>query len=310
MSADILNLGGIITKLIVPNVTREPTNVVLCYEDPEQYLSDSFYLGGIIGRFANRIKIGQFELEGETYQLATNNGGHHLHGGNKGFNKVFWEVKDKTQSSITLFYRSEHMEEGYPGNLDVTVKYTLTDTNQLVIDYHATTDQTTIINLTNHSYFNLSGDPDHKVLDHQLKIYADSVIEVDQLIPTGQLLSTKDTALDFHKPKALGASVYAPELKDAFGYDNCYVFQGEGLKTMAELTCPSSGITLTASSTEPSMQLYTANYLTEPFQNHAGVCLETQHFPDSPNHVHFPSTILTPDQAFESQTIYAFGVVN
>ena len=309
MSAEILSYGGIIHTLNVPNRGGETINVVLNYEDPEAYLNDKFYLNAIIGRYANRISNGRFSVEGKKYVLANNLGKNHLHGGINGFNSVLWEVEKVASNKLELQYTSPHMDEGYPGNLTIKVNYTITEENELVIDYQAITDQSTVLNLTNHAYFNLSGGKEPTIKDHVLSIYSDTILAVDaDLIPTGEYIDVKGTVFDFTFKRILGSAINnnAPALQHTKGYDHCYVFEGENLKPMAKLESHQSGIVMTTYSTEPGMQLYTGNHLLAPFQAYAGACLETQHYPDSPNKPSFPATTLEPDQEFSSKTVYKF----
>lgn len=314
MEVDITNYGGIVTAIRIPDRNKEPGDVVLGFDSLDGYLGEHPYFGAIIGRYGNRINKGRFTLEGQEYTLAQNNGNNHLHGGITGFDKVLWTAsKEKTLESVTLKlgYVSRDMEEGYPGNLMVEVDYTLNDSNELIIAYRATTDKTTHLNLTNHSYFNLNncrGD----ILDHELMIDADNVTELnDESIPTGMILPVEGTCFDFRTAKPIGRDIE----ETAPGYDINYVINnadGE-LQRMAAVYHEKSGRSMDVLTTEPGVQLYTSNYIEEipgkegiTYRKHAAVCLETQHFPDTPNQPSFPSTILNPGEEYNQVTIYRF----
>jgi aldose 1-epimerase len=314
------NDGGIITSIVVPDRNGRPGDIVLGFDDLQAYAKDSPYFGAIVGRYGNRIAKGHFTLDGHTYTLAVNNGPNHLHGGLKGFDKVIWHAEPLAGSTgLVLSRRSPDGEEGYPGNLDVRVTYRLTDDNRLVIDYHATTDKATPVNLTQHSYFNLAGEGD--VLGHELTIDADRYTPVDaNLIPTGELAPVEGTPFDFRKSTAIGARIDTPnpQLKNAGGYDHNWVLtrKGTGLQLAARVVEPKTGRTLEVSTTQPGLQFYSGNFLDgtlkgkggRVYVKHAGLCLETQHFPDSPNHPDFPSTILRPGEQYDTQTVFRFGV--
>jgi aldose 1-epimerase len=314
------NYGGIITSIVVPDRNGRPGDIVLGFDDLQAYVKDSPYFGAIVGRYGNRIAKGHFTLDGHTYTLAVNNGPNHLHGGLKGFDKVIWHAEPLAGSTgLVLSRRSPDGEEGYPGNLDVRVTYRLTDDNRLVIDYHATTDKATPVNLTQHSYFNLAGEGD--VLGHELTIDADRYTPVDaNLIPTGELAPVEGTPFDFRKSTAIGARIDTPnpQLKNAGGYDHNWVLnrKGTGLQLAARVVEPKTGRTLEVSTTQPGLQFYSGNFLDGTLKSkdgrvyvkHAGLCLETQHFPDSPNHPDFPSTILRPGEQYDTQTVFRFGV--
>jgi aldose 1-epimerase len=314
------NYGGIITSIVVPDRNGRPGDIVLGFDDLQAYVKDSPYFGAIVGRYGNRIAKGHFALDGHTYTLAVNNGPNHLHGGLKGFDKVIWHAEPLAGSTgLVLSRRSPDGEEGYPGNLDVRVTYRLTDDNRLVIDYHATTDKATPVNLTQHSYFNLAGEGD--VLGHELTIDADRYTPVDaNLIPTGELAPVEGTPFDFRKSTAIGARIDTPnlQLKNAGGYDHNWVLnrKGTGLQLAARVVEPKTGRTLEVSTTQPGLQFYSGNFLDgtlkgkggRVYVKHAGLCLETQHFPDSPNHPDFPSTILRPGEQYDTQTVFRFGV--
>ncbi|MTI38928.1 aldose epimerase family protein [Fulvivirga lutimaris] len=310
ISLKALNLGGIITELLVPDRKGELVNVVLGYNNISDFLSDDFYLGCIAGRFANRVAEGKLTIDGKAYQLAINNGKNHLHGGIKGFNKVYWEVSQVSESKLAFNYTSPHLEEGYPGNLDVTVTYELTEANELVIEYKAITDQETVINLTNHSYFNLSGAENGDILDHTVQIFTDSLVDVNEdQIPTGIIQNVTNTPFDFQEERNLNEAMeeYKSNDKTAIGFDHCYAYGDKRFKQMATVASAASGIAMEVYSTEPGMQLYTGNHLTAPFKQYQALCLETQHYPDSPNQPDFPGTSLKPNEEFNSKTVYQFS---
>lgn len=306
-----LNLGGIIQKIKVPDKNQSMADVVLGFDQPEDYLAPHPYFGALIGRYANRIAEGQFQLEGKLHQLSTNEGGHTLHGGIKGFDKKFWDVtKNPDGLSFTLTYEGPDGEEGFPGRLKVEVTYTLSKGRELIIDYKATTDKSTPINFTNHSYFNLSGGAED-IRNHELWINADHFTAVnDQLIPSGEIFTVKGSK-DFRTHKNIGQELaHLPH-----GFDHNYVLNQAPLRDpKARLFHPASGRMLEIFTTEPGLQFYSGNFLdgsligknNQPYYKHQGLCLETQHFPDSPNHAQFPDTILRPGALFQSKTIYKF----
>jgi len=314
------NYGLIITRIDVPDRTGQPGNVVFGFDNLARYLQGHPFFGAIAGRYANRIALGRFTLDGETHQLAVNNGPNHLHGGLKGFDKQLWTPggshADADCAWFECSHQSPHGDQHYPGTLDVTVRYTLTPDAALRIDYHATTDRPTVINLTNHSFFNLSGNGD--ILRHELQLNASHYTPVGPgLIPTGEIDSVAGSPLDFTQPTAIGARDMQAGLAVP-GYDHNFVIDrsGTGLVRAAFVTDPASGRTLECLTTEPGVQLYTFNFAPEEgivcadgirFHRHGGFCLETQHFPDSPNHPNFPSTVLRPGQRFHSTTVYRFG---
>ena len=306
MSAKIMTYGAILTELQAPDRSGVMTNVVLGADNFDQYLKGFPGSAAVIGRFANRIAKARFALDGVEYKLAANNGPNHLHGGPKGFAQVVWQAKPlpvgPREAAVRFTYLSKDGEEGYPGNLTVKVTYTLTDDNALRIDYEATTDKATPVNLTNHAYFNLAGSGD--VLDHELWLAADRYTPADdQLIPTGQIAGVKGTPLDFTTPTRIGARInqFKPGLN---GYDHNFVLGGDGksLVLAARAIDPKSGRVMEVRTTQPGVQLYTGNHL-----KHGGFCLETQHYPDSVNRPDFPSTILRPGQTFKSTTAFAFS---
>lgn len=314
MEVQITNYGGIITSLKVPDRDGNIENIVLGFDNLQDYLDGHPYFGALIGRYGNRIAYGRFDLDGTEYQLATNNGENHLHGGEKGFDKVLWGAEIIDGETLQLSYLSPDGEEGYPGNLEVMVAYTLTDENELLIDYEARTDKTTHINLTAHSYFNLTGDLSSTILDHQLKLYAGHYTPVnEQLIPTGEIEQVDGTPFDFQDFNPIGSRIGQVE----GGYDHNYVLddRSDNLSRAAELLDPESGRKLSVYTTEPGIQFYSGNFLDGslispdgiPYQQHAGLCLEPQHFPNSPNQPEFPPTILRPGDIYESQTIYSFS---
>ncbi len=318
-----IGYGGIITSLRVPDRSGKLDDVVLGFEKLEDYLKEHPFFGAIIGRYGNRIAKGQFTLGGQTYKLAVNNGPNHLHGGNKGFDKVLWDVAPVAGNNALTFTRtSPDGEEGYPGNLRVQVTYTLTDKNELIVDYSATTDKATPVNLTQHSYFNLAGQASGDVLGHELMLNADRYTPVDDtLIPTGELAPVAGTPFDFRKPTAIGARINGshPQLKAGGGYDHNWVLnrKGSGLQLAARVTEPRTGRTLEIATTEPGIQFYSGNFLDGKltgkegavYKHRTGFCLETQHFPDSPNQPKFPSTILKPGEGYKTRTVFTFGVV-
>lgn len=315
MAVQIINYGGIITSLQVPGKDGQPANVVLGYDSLQGYLQkDNPYFGALIGRYGNRIAKGRFTLDGKTYTLAGNNGGNSLHGGIKGFDKVIWQAGAVTDSSIQLSYLSKDGEEGFPGNLEVTVVYTLTSGNSLQIDYTATTDKATPVNLTQHSYFNLSGGTDSTILDHELQINASRFTAVNQeLIPTGTLPAVDKGPMDFRTFKKIGRDI----AQVPGGYDHNWVLdrKTDKLEKIATLYHAGSGRAMDVLTTEPGVQFYAGNFLDgslrytwqgRKYVKHAGLCLETQHFPDSPNQPSFPSTILQPGATYRQTTKYHF----
>ncbi|MBY0478251.1 MAG: galactose mutarotase [Chitinophagaceae bacterium] len=312
----ITTYGGIVTSWVTPDKDGNKSNVVLGFDSLSGYLAKPPYFGAIIGRYGNRIAKGRFKIDTAIYQLATNNGENHLHGGNKGYDKVVWDAtpSDST-ASLTLTYLSKDGEEGYPGNLNITVVYTLTDENELLIEYSAETDKATVVNLTNHSYFNLTGDVNNTILDHQLQINASKYTPVDAgLIPTGELKDVNGTAFDFLQPHKIGERIAAVE----GGYDHNFVLtrNGSDLELVATLSDSVSGRKLEVFTTEPGLQFYSGNFLDGTIKTsdgksinlHTGLCLETQHFPDSPNKPAFPSTLLKPGEKYHTVTKYKVSV--
>lgn len=303
MIVRVMNWGGTITEILVPNHEGELTNVILGSKHWADFRNGFQGAASTIGRVANRIAKANFELDGKSYPLFANHGKHHLHGGKRGFDQVLWSgsivSRSKKAVAVRFNYHSPDGEEGYPGNLNVSVIYKLDDANRLTLTYEASTDKPTIVNLTNHAYFNLGGGGD--IFDHELQINADHFTKADaELIPTGEIAQVKGTPLDFRKTQRVGARIGL--LKPMTGYDHNYVINGDGgLVFVAKLFDPKSGRAMEVHSTEPGVQLYTGNHL-----RHRGLCLETQHYPDSIHHPEFPSIILRPHQRFESQTSFRF----
>lgn len=319
----VTNYGAKIVSLMVPDKSGQLTDVVLGHPSIDDYLtSQEPYFGAVCGRVGNRIAKGQFTLEGVTYQLAVNNGPNHLHGGLKGFNAQVWEVKRVSDSSIELFYLSPDGEEGYPGNLQVTIIYNLTEDNALDIIYKAETDKTTILNLTNHSYFNLSGQGDPSIGDHLLMLNAETYLPTDETaIPYGDPQSVKDTPMDFTEPFSIGERINDDfeQLHFGNGYDHTFVLEKPSPEEYAYAgicESPKTGIKMEIYTTEPGLQLYTGNWMTGNFAGKQGkhypyrsaVCFETQHYPDSINKPDYPTTLLHPGEEFESRTTYKFTV--
>lgn len=328
----VMDYGGIVQSIEVPDRDGNLADVVLGYDDLGGYLEDTSYFGAIIGRYGNRIGGANFELDGVTYPLLANNGPNHLHGGKVGFDKRLWSAtpldgQDQEGVGVRLAYESADGEEGYPGRLAVEVDYRLTDNNELVIDYRATTDKPTIVNLTNHSYFNLSGAED--ILDHKMWLNAGQFTPVDEtLIPTGELRDVADSAFDFRYPKAIGRDIDTDDeqLRFGSGYDHNFVLRkpqiaeppgGRAAEIMvfeaARVTDSSTGRVMEVETSEPGVQLYTGNWLSglgkagKTYGRRSGFCLETQHHPDSPNKPEFPSTVLRPGEQYRSRTIYRFS---
>lgn len=323
MEVRAINYGGIIVSLRVPDKNGKLDDVVLGFDTLDGYLDKSPYFGAIVGRNGNRIANGKFTLDGKEYSLAKNNGPNALHGGLKGFDKAIWEAEpfqNKHGKGVAFTYTSRDGEEGYPGNLTAKVTYTLSEKNELVFDYQATTDKATPVNLTQHSYFNLAGEGTGDVLKHELTLNADRFTPVDKtLIPTGELRAVKGTPLDFTKPTAVGARIDDNYEQIAFGggYDHNFVINRKtgDLQLAARVYEPTSGRVMEVYTTEPGVQFYSGNFLDGTITGKQGhvykrryaLCLETQHFPDSPNHAEFPSTILRPGQTLHSRTMYKFS---
>jgi len=318
VTVTISNYGGTVTSWVTPDKHGNKSSVIIGMDSLSEYLKKPPYFGALIGRYGNRIGDAKFTLDGKTYQLAANNGKNSLHGGNKGFDKVVWDATpgtDSTRPSLTLSYLSKDGEEGYPGNLKVTVVYSLSNDDELNIDYTAETDKATPVNLTNHSYFNLTGSTANTILNHTLMIDADHYTPVDtSLIPTGKIEPVKGTPFDFTKAEAIGARIDSVK----GGYDHNFVLnrKDSSLQLVAVLSDTMSGRKLEVYTTEPGLQFYSGNFLDGKFSSHDGkpvnfrtaLCLETQHFPDSPNKPNFPSTILKPGQKYHTETKYKISV--
>lgn len=327
MEARITNYGGILVSLKVPDAAGRLADVVLGFDTLAEYEGGHPYFGAIIGRYGNRIAKGKFTLDGHEAQLGLSNGEHSLHGGKVGFDKKIWKVvraEVKAGSPVLeLSYVSPDGEEGYPGTLSCIVTYTLTAANELRIDYAATTDKTTVVNLTNHSYFNLAGAGSGPIGGHVLQLFCEAYTDTDrELIPTGILTPVQGTPFDFLSPHAVGGRIDSPgvpALEYGFGYDHNFVISGEPgkLREAAKVIEPKSGRVMECLTTEPGVQLYTANQMVEPIPGKDGkvygkrgaFCLETQHYPDSPNHEAFPSTVLKPGEEYKTTTIYRFSTV-
>ncbi|MGI9456198.1 MAG: aldose epimerase family protein [Aeoliella sp.] len=324
MTVKITNYGAIITSIVVPDRNGKLADIALGYNRVEDYINavDKPYFGAIVGRFGNRIAKGEFTLQGETYTLAKNNGENHLHGGVIGFDKVVWDANfDRTNNKIELSYLAKDKEEGYPGNLSITVTYTLTNDNRIVVDYHATTDKSTPINLTQHTYFNLKGEGEGTILDHELMLNAKEYTPVDEtLIPTGEMPAVTGTPFDFTTAKAIGRDINQThdQLKFGLGYDHNWILDREGRENEMTLAArvyePASGRVLEIHTTEPGIQFYCGNFLDgrlkgksgKAYVHRGGFCLETQHYPDSPNQPNFPSSILQPGNEYKTRTTFHF----
>jgi aldose 1-epimerase len=328
IEVQLTNYGGIITSLRTPDRAGHFSDIVLGYDNLAAYVANSPYFGAIVGRYANRIARGHFTLDGTTYTLAVNNGPNSLHGGLRGFDKVVWNARpfqNQEGQGVTLDYTSPNGEEGYPGTLHTTVTYTLTPDDRLIVDYQATTDKATPINLSQHSYWNLAGNASRDILGHVLTINADAITPVDStLIPTGEIATVAGTPFDFRTPTPIGARIdqrQNTQIHYGNGYDHNFVLNRGGtapdaLVLAARVVEPSSGRTLEVTTTEPGLQFYSGNFLDGSnvgkgcvvYHFRYGLALETQHYPDSPNHPNFPSTILRPGQQYHSRTVFRFGV--
>ncbi|MBP4137356.1 aldose epimerase family protein [Flavobacterium geliluteum] len=324
MEVDIITFGGIITDLKVPNKEGVSENVVIGFNSLQQYEKENPFFGALIGRFGNRIAKGKFSLDGKEYSLAINNAPNALHGGPEGFHRVVWkavEAKSGATASLKLSYLAKDGEEGYPGNLQVFVTYTLNNNNELSVQYEATTDKKTVVNLTQHSYFNLSADFSKTILDHEITLNADKIVPVDAtLIPTGKLEDVANTPFDFRKPKLVGKEIgfKNQQLERGKGYDHCWVLNNsaKGKTVIAKAYHAASGRILEVTTDEPGIQFYSGNFLdgTLPMRNQGtyayrtGFCLETQHFPDAPNQKDFPTTVLNPREKYNTTTTFKFSV--
>lgn len=318
------NYGATITSIVVPDRDGNMGDIALGYNSVESYINavDKPYFGSVVGRYGNRIAKGTFSIEGEEYTLATNNGENHLHGGTIGFDKVVWDAKPIGDNTIEFSYLAKDMEEGYPGNVEVKVTYTLTDDNELRVDYHATTDKTTHVNVTQHTYFNLKGEGNGTILDHELMLNAKQYTPVDEgLIPTGDTPNVAGTPFDFTTAKPIGRDIDQDhqQLEIGLGYDHNWILdkggkQGE-LTLAAVLSEPTTGRVVEVSTTEPGVQFYSGNFLDgrlkgksgKTYEYRGGLCLETQHYPDSPNQPNFPSTLLKPGDEYQSTTVFKFS---
>jgi aldose 1-epimerase len=319
----VISLGGIVTHLMTPDRTGAVADIVLGFDSLDGYLNEHPYFGAIIGRYGNRIAKARFAIDGTTYSLAANNGPNHLHGGEKGFDKVVWQAEPQDTPAgqrVVFTSTSPDGEEGYPGTLHTKVTYTLTHDNTLVIDYEATTDKTTPVNLTHHSYFNLAGHNSGDILGQEMMIDADRYTPVDDtLIPTGELAPVEGTPFDFRQSTPIGARINQQgneQIKYGLGYDHNWVTNGSGFRRVARAYDPKSGRTLEVATTEPGLQFYSGNFLDGSvtgkggavYNHRTGFCLETQHFPDSPNQPSFPTTLLKPGETYRTRTVYTFGV--
>ena len=325
MTVRATNYGAIITSIMVPDRNGNLADIALGYDRVEDYINavDKPYFGAVVGRYGNRIAKGEFTLDGETYSLLKNNGENHLHGGAIGFDKVVWTVDDYVEGkSLTLSYLAKDMEEGYPGNLRLTVTYTLKGDNSLVVDYYATTDKATPVNVTQHTYFNLKGEGESTILNHELMLNAKKYTPVDEgLIPTGEMPAVAGTPFDFTTAKSIGRDIgkQDEQLSFGLGYDHNWVLDKGGkdgeLTLAAQVYESTSGRAMEIHTTEPGIQFYCGNFLDgrlrgksgKPYVHRGGFCLETQHFPDSPNQTNFPSTILKPGDKYESKSVFKFS---
>jgi aldose 1-epimerase len=322
VQVSILTYGGTLAQFLAPDSQGNLGDILLGFDSVDGFLGAHPFFGVLVGRYGNRIAGARFSLEGQEYTLAQNNGPNHLHGGPGGFHQVVWKASvDEANNALHLSHHSPDGEEGYPGNLDLSVVYSLSEANELKIDYSATTDKTTVLNLTNHAYFNLAGSG--SILEHQAQLFASRFIPIDEtLIPVGELRAVKGTPMDFTSPSAIGAQIAADDeqIKIAGGYDHCWVIDGEPgeLRIAARVSDPASGRVLETWTTQPGVQFYTSNFLDgslsgkggQSYGKHAGFCLETQHFPDSPNQPTFPSTVLRPGETYRETTIYRVSVAD
>jgi aldose 1-epimerase len=312
----LTNLGGTIISILAPDRKGKLEDIVLGFDSVEGYLNPHPYIGTIVGRYANRIGSAKFMLDGTEYKLAQNAGKNHLHGGMKGYDKVLWNSSpyaDLDRAGIMMSYHSYDMEEGYPGNLKVDVHFSLNEASELTIEYCATTDKNTYLNLTHHGYFNLNG-ARNTIYDHEIQINAGAYVETDaDLIPTGKIIKLKGGPLDLRKMKSIGTEI----VKLENGYDHCYIIDRikDGPELAAAVYHPSSGRKMELFTTEPAVQFYSSNFLTGlqgkgnfKYRKHLALCLEAQHYPDSPNQPHFPSTLLKPDDIYRQKTIHKFSV--
>jgi aldose 1-epimerase len=323
MVVKIIDFGGIVTEIHVPDRDGAFADVALGFETIGPYLKDSPYFGALIGRYGNRIGKGRFTLDGKDYQLATNDGENHLHGGDPGFDKVLWTATVES-GGLALRYRAADGEQGYPGNLDATVVYSLTEDNEIVMRFHAVCDQPTPVNLTQHSYFNLAGAGAGDILAQEITIDADKFVPIDAgSIPLGPLAPVTGTPFDFRQPRAIGERIGQPDkqLRHGSGYDHCWVLNKavaeRGLTRAVHVSDPASGRVLELFTQEPGVQFYSGNFLDGSLQGkghdyifRSGFCIEPQHFPDSPNQPESPNTILRPGEVYETESRYRFSVAN
>jgi aldose 1-epimerase len=326
MEVKIINYGGIITQLKVPDKNGAIEDVVLGFDKLDDYLKGSPYFGAIVGRYGNRIAKGRFTLDGVEYTLAVNNGENHLHGGLKGFDKVVWDAEvfeNENGAGLKLHYLSKDMEEGYPGNLNVEVVYTLNEANEIQIDYNAKSDKSTVVNITQHSYFNLTGNAQRNILGHEVMIHSDKILPVDAgLIPTGKFLQVEGTPFDFNELTKVGERINEEneQLKLGGGYDHCWVLNKnheDELEWVVRVVEPTSGRVFELATTEPAVQFYSGNFLDGSltgkygvtYEQRYGLCFEPEHFPDSPNQPNFPSVVLNPGDEYKTMTIWRFSTV-
>lgn len=319
----VTNYGGIVQSLLVPAVNGKYIDVVLGYDSLDEYIRDQFCMGAVVGRFANRIDRGKVIIDGQPHQLTITPGGFHQHGGNNGFHKKVWDAETFSEAGavgIVLKYTSPHLEEGFPGNLTVKIIYTLFDTNKWTVDFFAETDQATLVNLTQHSYFNLGGHANGTITNHLLQTYAPWYLPAtERQIPTGRIDSVKETPFDFLAKRSIGEEIDSqhPQFTASKGYDHFFVLEknySPSLKQACVLTEPTSEMTMKVSTTEPGFHFYSGNFLSKSFlgkqskeyHTRSGLCLETHHFPDAPNHPHFPSTLLEKGKIFKSRTEFCF----
>lgn len=325
MEVKLTNYGATVTSIKTVDRNGAMADIALGYEDVSGYMNavDKPYFGAVVGRYGNRIAKGRFTLDGEEYELATNNGENHLHGGVIGFDKMVWTTEEISKNSVCFSYLAKEGEEGYPGNLTIRVTYTLTDDNELKIEYHASTDKATPVNLTNHTYFNLKGEGKGTILDHELMLNANGFTPVDMgLIPTGKIVPVAGTPFDFKTPKSIGQDIDEKDcqLEYGLGYDHNFVLDKGGKENQMKLAAtvyePTTGRFMEVFTQEPGIQFYCGSFLSgnlkgksgKTYVYRGGFCLETQHYPDSPNQPQFPSTILRPGKVYETQTIYRFSV--
>jgi aldose 1-epimerase len=323
LKATLTDYGATLISMEVPDREGKTADITLGYDTLEGWLSNTSYFGATVGRYANRIAQGRFTLDGEAHTLAANNGANHLHGGITGFDKKLWSMKEvcrKGAVGVKFTYTSPDGEEGFPGNLETTVTYWLTRDNELHVEFEASTDKATLVNLAHHSYWNLTGDPNRSINDHRLMLAADFFLPVDEgLIPVGELRSVEGTPFDFTRPTVIGARLNEADqqLQYGRGYDHCWVLRkGQGLQLAATLHDPGSGRTMDILTDQPGIQFYGGNFLDGTitgkngirYQHRTGLCLETELFPDSPNHTEFPSAVLRPGQTYQHTMVHRFYV--